>query len=289
MELQKHGIVLQEYGCGNESITTIKLVDRLEPHDTYDLVLVVLPKQHVSEVLPLLATNQNTPNVMFFGNNASGGKAMITALGRERVFLGFPGAAGIKNGKAIRYLVMSGREQPTTMGEIDGSKSKRILELSETFRSAGFPVSISTNIDAWLKTHVAEISPTANAFYMAGSNIEEMISNREIICLMLRAIREGYRVLTALGIPIKPSSHKIFRWIPEFLLVPIMRRKLNDEAMKIKIGHAAAARDEMKSIANEFNDLIRQSGIATPAINQLRKYLSNSNQRTDEMRNDSKD
>ena len=271
--LEQHGIVLQGFGTGTESIVKIKTTDRLNPHDTYDLVLVVLPKQAVDEVLPILATNQNTPNVMFFGNNAAGDKAMIAALNRKRVLLGFPGAAGIKHGNAIRYLIMSAREQPTTIGEIDGSKSTRILEIREVFKSAGFPVSVSNNIDAWLKTHVAEIVPTANALYMAGTNIEELRRNREIIRLMLRAIREGYRVLLALGIPITPSSHRVFRWIPEFLLIPVMRGKLNDDALNIKIGHAKAARDEMKAISDEFHELVHQSGIETPAINQLRKYL----------------
>ena len=274
--LQEHGVVLKEFNSGTESISTVNLVDRLNPLDSYDLVLVILPKQHVAEVLPILASNQKTPNVVFFGNNAAGSDAMIAALGRKRVLFGFPGAAGIKNGNAIRYLIMSAREQPTTIGEIDGSKSVRIREVSDVLKSAGFPVSISTNIDAWLKTHVAEISATANALYMSGTNIEELKRNREVIRLLLRAIREGYRVLSALGIPITPSSHRIFQWIPEFLLIPIMKRKLSDEAMRIKIGHAEAARDEMKVISDEFHELVRQSGVKTPAIDQLRKYLDKS-------------
>ena len=271
--LDEHGIELQEFGTGTKSVSKIKTTDRLNSQDTYDLVLVVLPKQSVADVLPILATNQKIPNVLFFGNNAAGYETMTAALGRKRVMLGFPGAAGTKHGNSIRYLIMSAREQPTTIGEIDGSKSTRILEFREVFKSAGFPVSVSNNIDAWLKTHVAEIVPTANAFYMAGTNIEELKRNREVIRLMLRAIREGYRVLLALGIPITPSSHRVFRWIPEFLLVPIMKSKLNDETMNIKIGHAKAARDEMKVISDDFHELVRQSAIDTPAIDQLRNYL----------------
>jgi len=31
---------------------------------------------------------------------------------------------------------------------------------------------------------------------------------------MVRAIKEGYKVLQALGVPITPSNHKVFNWIP---------------------------------------------------------------------------
>lgn len=67
-------------------------------------------------------------------------------------------------------------------------------------------MSICSNMDAWLKTHVAEISPTANALYMAGVDAGRLAHTRDALVLMLRAIREGYRVLGAHGIPITPEE-----------------------------------------------------------------------------------
>ena len=49
------------------------------------------------------------------------------------------------------------------------AQSERIKAIADAFRVAGFPVSICANMDAWLKTHVAEIGPTAYALYMAGA------------------------------------------------------------------------------------------------------------------------
>lgn len=51
----------------------------------------------------------------------------------------------------------------------------------------------SANMDAWLKTHVAEISPTAIAQYVAGLDPGRLARTRDALVLMLRAIREGYR------------------------------------------------------------------------------------------------
>lgn len=267
--IRAHGIVLQECVTGRESTTQINAVEQLAAEDAYDLVLVILPMSSVPDVLPILASNQETPNVMFFGNNASGPEEMIKALGRERVLLGFPGAAGVPHDEAIRYLILDRSEQPTTIGELDGSKSTRIRAIADVLKSAGFAISISSNMDAWLKTHAAEITPTAGALYMADGDIDQLKRSREDLVTMIRAIREGHRVLLALGIPITPAIHRIFRWIPEFLMVSAIRHKLDDDAWNIKVGHAAAARGEMMAIAREFRKLVQQSGVYTPAMNRL--------------------
>ena len=78
---------------GERTTTSPEVVVRLDPDDAYDVVLVILPKHRIAEVLPVLAANDRTPSVMFFGNNAAGPDAMIDAIGRDRVLLGFPGAA----------------------------------------------------------------------------------------------------------------------------------------------------------------------------------------------------
>jgi 2-dehydropantoate 2-reductase len=104
------------------SKASLEVVTRLHPDDAYDVVLVILPRHRIAEVLPSLAANHRTPSIKFFGNNAAGPNEMTRAIGRERVLLGFPGAAAVPGGDAIRHVITSAREQPTTIGELDGSK-----------------------------------------------------------------------------------------------------------------------------------------------------------------------
>ncbi|QDT61412.1 2-dehydropantoate 2-reductase [Stieleria bergensis] len=204
---------------------------------------------------------------------------MIEALERKRVLLGFPGAASVPHEEAIRYVILDRREQPTTIGELDGSQSTRIQEFASALQSAGFPTSICSNMDAWLKTHAAEIVPTAAVFYMAECDIGQLQKNKEALALMVQAIREGHRVLSAIGVPITPSSHRLFTWIPKPLLVLAIRRKLQSSEWKIKIGHAAAAQDEMDAIADDLHDLAQRASIITPAFDQLRLFLAQADQR----------
>jgi 2-dehydropantoate 2-reductase len=127
-------------------------------------------------------------------------------------------------------------------------------------------------MDAWLKTHVAEVSPMANALYMAGGDNYRLARTRDAIVFMIRAIREGYKVLQELNIPIMPARHKILKWIPEPILVALIRRIFKSEKMADLIGHAQAARDEMKQIADEFKVLARSTSVPTPAMDRLYTY-----------------
>jgi len=272
-DIREHGIQLENVVTGKKTAVHVRAVDRLDADDAYDLVLVVLPKNHVAEVLPILAENRQTPSIMFVGNNAAGPGEMIEVLGHERVLLGFPGAAAVAGDHSIRYLIVSASEQPTTIGELDGTRSPRVEAIANALKAAGFPVSICSNMDAWLKTHVAEISPTANALYMAGVDAGRLARTRDALVLMLRAIREGYSVLSAHGIPITPKSHRIFQWLPEPLLLVLMRQMVESDTTSIKIGHALGARNEMKTIADELRGLAGTTSISTPATDRLYQYL----------------
>jgi 2-dehydropantoate 2-reductase len=277
-DIRDHGIQLENAVTGERTAAWVDTVERLGADDAYDLVLVILPKNHVSEVLQILAANRATPSVMFFGNNAAGPGEMVDALGRDRVMLGFPGAAAVRRDGDIHYLITSAQEQPTTVGELDGGTSPRVVAIEKVLKAAGFSTAISSNMDAWLKTHVAKISPTGNALYMAGGDHHRLARTRDALVLMLRAIREGYNVLGALGVPITPAHQRIFQWIPEPLLLVIMRCMVESKEASVKIGHALGARNEMQTIADEFRTLSASASVSTPAIDRLYRYLDPSAQ-----------
>ncbi len=277
-EVRARGIRLEDAETGALYDVQVDVTERLADDDAYELVLVVLPRHHVSEVLPILRAGRAAPSVMFFGNNASGPDEMVEALGRSRVLLGFPGAAAVRRDDRLRYLVLSPREQPTTIGEVDGSSSPRVTAIADVLRAAGFPTAVCSDMDAWLKTHVAEIGPTAGALYMADLDPGRLARTPDALVLMLRAIREGYRVLTALGVPITPAHHRIFQWLPEPLLLLVTRRRLRSDPDNVRIGHASGARDEMQALADEFRTLASSASVSTPALDRLNSHLDPSSE-----------
>jgi 2-dehydropantoate 2-reductase len=271
--IRTRGITLENGVLGERQTTFLPVVDHLDRGDPYDLVLVVLPKPALAEVLPILAANTRVSSIMFFGNNAAGPEPMASTVGRDRVLLGFPGAAAIPHNGAIRYVITSRREQPTTIGELDGKRSERIAAIASALGGAGFPVSICADMDAWLKTHVAKILPTAGALIYAGGHAEQLAMNHEALRLMVRAILEGFGVLRANGISIVPPNHRVLLWLPEPVIVFIMKRMFSGETIAIKVGHVEHARRELQLLANEFRSLNAATRLPTPAMDRLLTHL----------------
>ncbi len=275
-DLRAHGLVLENALTHEQTTAQVNVVERLAPGDAYDLVIVLMRKNQVAAILPELAANSHTPNVLFMGNNVAGPEEYIRALGRERVLSGFASSGGERRGYVIHYATGLGESRPrATIGETDGGMSLRLNEIARTLEHAGFDVSISSNMDAWLKTHAALVSPIAGALYMAGGDNYRLSRTRDGIVLLVRAFHEGTQVLHALGIPLVPAAARIYELIPEPLMVYGLARLFNTEIAAVMMSaHANAARDEMKQIADEFRQLARTTDVPTPALNRLYGYIN---------------
>jgi 2-dehydropantoate 2-reductase len=276
-ELRQYGVVITDVISNQTTVTQVPLVERLDPQDDYDLVLVVMRKNRLSEALPALAANANTPNILFLMNNAAGPSEMTAALGAARVMLGFPTSGGYRDGHIIRALA-GAADDPATIpiGEIDGRTQPRTEQVAEALRSMeGYKVEIRNDMDAWLRTHVALLMPSiAPAFYAAGSNLERLAKTRDLLVLTVRAVREGFHVLRETGFPITPRRLRQFEWLPEPVLVAFLQRLLARPEMETALaGHARAAPDEIRHLVGEFLALRAKTNVETPAINALLPYL----------------
>lgn len=271
-ELRRDGLLLQEDGSEKIERFAVAVTEALKDEEAYDLALVVVRKNQIPAVLPMLAKHQHTPNVLFLVNNAAGPDTLTQVLGKERVILGFPGAGGQRQEGVVRYR-LAGKAQPTTIGEIDGRLTPRLEQIAQVFRDAGLAAAKCENMDAWLKTHVALVSPMANAIYLAGGDNYRLADTRDGLVLLVRAVKEGLGVLNALNIPVTPGSYRVLGWIPEPLLVAALEKRLKRPQVELVLTrHANAARDEMTTLAEEFQVLALLSGKATPAIDALYRY-----------------
>lgn len=277
-DLREHGITLVDYQTGEKTVTHVQLVEHLAPEDSYGLVLVIMRKNKAWEILPILAANQYTPNILFLMNNAAGPGELVASLGWERVMMGFPMAAGYRRGHEVNYLIgaKSGQSAMIPIGEVDGKITPRIQMVGQILASMpGFGVDIRSDMDAWLKTHVALLMPSlAPAMRAAGRDNVRMAHTRDLVVLAVRAIKEGFCVLRELGYPITPESVRKYELIPEPILVWVLQHRLVDPRVRAAmLEHAEAAQDEIKHLADEFLILARQTTVPTPAIDTLYAYF----------------
>lgn len=274
-DIETNGIILQHAISGKEIRVKVKAVDSLGINDQYDLIIVPVRTEQIDSILPILAQNNKTPVIMFIVNNPAGYEKWSLAVGKERVIVGFPGAGGRVKGQVVEYVLVSRILQPTTIGEVDGSYTPRIKKIAQMIRRAGFPVSISDNMDAWQKTHVAWVTPCAFAIYRSMEQGKSLSQCPEVVRNMIRAIREGFGILKDLNIPVTPSKLQTLEWLPEHFLVwsfTMWARTTHFETVALR--HSLNARIELENLAAQFMELAKTSSLPTPYLTDLYRLES---------------
>lgn len=269
-EIRLHGIILQHAFSGKRTVVRLPALEKLSPSDKYDYIIVLVRKNQVDDALAVVGDNKNTPNILVMVNNPSGYRSWVNALGQERLLLGFAGAGGAIDNGVVTYALAPRFFQPTTLAELDGRETARLKTMARILRQAGFPVAICSNMDAWQKTHVAWVSPLAQAIYQAEKAGVSLSASKPLLNLTVEAIRESFDVLEELGIPITPRMLMFWKRLPKFVLVEslaIWTRTKHFETLALR--HSLAARDEMSLLADEFSMLAQVAQQPTPALEQL--------------------
>jgi 2-dehydropantoate 2-reductase len=267
--LRRRGIALEDVAGGRSLSVRTALLDRLDPDGRYDLALVPVRREQLDSVLPVLASAPAIPSVLLFGNYAGALEGAAGALGRTRVLAGFPGAGGTFRGDVARYLLV--RQQPTTLGELDGAPGPRLRAIATALRGAGFRVAASRRIGAWLETHAAFIVPLAAAVRLAGGSAAALAERPADVRLMVEATREAFAALAAIGrLEAAANLRVLYRRMPAWFAVRYWRRALRTPLGEIAIAaHAGAAHDEMTDLARELGRLVDQAGESAPALRRL--------------------
>jgi 2-dehydropantoate 2-reductase len=272
-ELEEHGVVLRPWTSEDSEAIRVPVLTEFTAEDDFDLVMVVMRKNSALKVLPMLAKNIKVPTFLFLMNNASGPQEFENALGKERVVMGFPGAAGYREGHTVVHM---NAEPEKNMEIVMGSGSfvdvEKIENLANELRKGRYMgVSIEPCMDAWSKYHVALLFPSlAPAFYLCANDRLRMSRTRDALVLAWRAIGEGFSALKKMGYPMSPKSLKKFQFIPEPLAVGFMKKIIKDPRMEVAmVRHAEVIRDEIQQLNGEFLQLLEGSGAFTPNINFL--------------------
>ena len=276
--LRENGLVLHNELTGQRDSSSVNLVNELKPDDEYDLVIVLIRKNKLPPVIEILAASTGVSNVLFMGNNALGFDTYVKHLPVEKVLFGFPGAGGGIREQVVHY---ADREKPkakrraVTIGEIDGRIRERTLAIKSLFESAGVPVDLNPDIDGWLKYHVALVSPLVGALYKHDCDNYRAAKDKETLSTMVKAAKEGGRVLRALGFKKRqPFQFNLFYWLPEFMIIMAVKGLLESKFAEVAFSmHAEAARDEMTVLAREFQELARKTSVDTRNIDTLRSFI----------------
>jgi 2-dehydropantoate 2-reductase len=266
-ELQQDGIEIEDPLKGTRTVTQVPVVDRLAPEDIYEYILVIVRKNQVRAILPVLAQNQS-PSVVFMVNTVSGSDEWIAALGARRVMLGFVFAGGRREGSLVR--AMRPRRGQTPLGEVNGTTTERLTRLVSILNRAGLKARAIPNMPDWLITHAAMVAPLAMLILKHGCDTYALARSNEDMKMLVDALREALAVLRATGHRIVPHSAVLLEALPRFVVKGFFRKLMSSRYGEIGAGwHCSQAPDEMLQLAKELRDLVEQSRLPTPILHQL--------------------
>jgi len=275
--LKNNGVILINEFTREKMNAKVNVVNSLVKEDVYELVIVIMRKNSVKKVLPELSKNKNIQNFLFMGNNTLGFDEYLKYLPREKVLFGFPGGGGSRINHIVHYIDTpkpGGKRMPITIGEIDGMIRERTKQIQNLFERAEVPVNIVDDMDSWLKYHVVFVYPIGGALLKSGDNYK-LAGDKHTIRTYIRAVKEGGRVLKALGY--KKSYNvrlNLFYWIPEFILINILKKLFNSKFAEVAMMmHVNAARDEMVELGYELLTLKKQTSIYTPNLDELNRII----------------
>jgi len=217
-ELRERGAAIREAFTERSDVINMPVIERFERNLVADIALITVRREQLDAVLPELAAASGIARFVFFVNHANGSASLFDALGRARVVLGFPGAAGALAGAVDRYVEV--REQPTAI-------EATAPDLAAILRDADFRVELVPDMDSWLRRHAVFVTAIAGALSQVEADPQRLADNPHLVRAFIVGIREGWAALDRRNVaPASRSLRAIFCWVPLPLAVLYWRRLL---------------------------------------------------------------
>jgi 2-dehydropantoate 2-reductase len=243
----------------------VDVTGQLAPDRSFDLVLVTVRRDQVDEILPALARLQAS-HVVMMQNNSLELARIADLVGRDRTLFGFPGVGGYRRADgAIAYIKIP--QQPTTLGRQAGQEEL----VAEVFKSSGFPVATTADMDGWLKTHGVFIAAMCASINSCGGDAVKLAADRKRVATMIRAAGEGFRALSSQGVAVQPRPLKmIFTVVPQMLAVPYWQNQLRGTLGTVALApHSKVSQDtELPVLYRDVQKMI-EGKVPTPHLDKL--------------------
>ena len=274
-DLRDKGLVIRHYVQIRTTTDHPSLVDRLDPQDDYDLCFVVVQRQQLDSILPEIAASKGCRDFVLVGNNPTANETVEFIRQKspveKRVAFGFQASGGRREaGKVVSIHMGTGS---MTLGSLPPDKdlySKVLL----AFAGTKYKVTISADMDAWLKCHAAFIIPIVFACFYADGDLRRIAGDKKFLNRLLDSIGEAYEMVKAAGYPIMPPEDdgflqrdrsKTYWMIKLMAATPLGKLAASD--------HAMSAPAEMHRLYDDFCKIKEKAGIASPAWDELAVYI----------------
>jgi 2-dehydropantoate 2-reductase len=240
---------------------------------------VVVQRQQLDGILPEIAASKGCRDFVLVGNNPSANETVEFiqqhSTVAKRVAFGFQASGGRREaGRVISVHMGTGTTSGSmTLGSL--SPDPDLYEkVRQTFTGIKYTLTISADMDAWLKCHAAFIVPIIFACYYADGDLRKIAGDKKFLNRLLDAISEAYNMVKAAGYPIMPPEDDGFLergrsktyWMLKLMAAtPLGKLAASD--------HAMSAPAEMHRLYDDFCRIKEKAGIETPAWDELAESM----------------
>lgn len=272
--LKNNGLKIRHYLQHKTTIDNIKVTDRLNINDEYDLVFVVMQYQQTEKVLPYVAENMKTKNFAFIGNNPFPEKTekfiKRNSKVTKNVYFGFFMAAGrIEKDRVISAHTGGKNSGSLIIGALGGEN----LDIFKSLKGK-IKLDIQTDINSWLKCHAIFVLPVCYAIYACGGNLRK--ASKQMNNDIIDAVIEGYDLIRSIGfIPAPPEDERLVKKHRVMAYAFIKFCAVTSVGQLMTSSHAMNATEEMCALDEAIEILRKQSNIKMEKWDSLRKYIYN--------------
>lgn len=204
-ELLSDGVVLYHRLQRKLTKDNIRVIEKLQPEDKYDLIFVTMKYSDFPTIIEPLAKNCSQ-TILFIGNqlNAAGLEKELQKRSTQQkaIYFGFQMTGGIKTDKGISILRF-GKEQLKVGSLAADFKITNMLDTA--FNGTNYAWRYEAKMDDWLKSHATMIM-VQNSFEYLYDFSAEAIRRSDEISTLPQALKEGTERLEASGHEILPKG-----------------------------------------------------------------------------------
>lgn len=183
----------------------------------YDLLIVPVQRQQLDALIPVLAAN-GSARILLALNNATDTYTIDELLGAERIVWGFPAIVARLQGDAVEYNIVPGYVQKTTLGRSDGRITDDLRTIKAIFDGSGVPSVITAQIDGWLKTHAAMVSPMVAAAFLPKRSGFGPLLGWSAAHRLASGIQTGLSAVKGTGAAVTPAPLRTLALLPTVAL-----------------------------------------------------------------------
>lgn len=271
--IDQKGLTIRHWAQFKTTVDRVPTIETLAPEESYDIVFVTVQAGQLPEILPVL--KQNKSEFFVFVGNQPHARSVLQAMQRpaDKIAFGFQSSGGHRDvDKVVSAHVGVGMTIGGATAPLSGVFRYRV---KTAFEGAKYKLTFVSDMDGWLKCHLALILPACYLCYACSGDLSK--ATKEQRDLVLDAAWEACEMLKAAHIPVDdkentdcyragtPGRRKMDAMVLALCKTPLGRLCVSDHAM-----HAVA---EMQYLDEAFEGLRARTSVRMTAWDTLRNQM----------------